>query len=144
MDYTIIGKEVNLASRLESIADAGEILLSYETFALIKDTVMCRDKGEVMVKGFSRPVPVYQVVGFRKELGVESRYMEHQLDGFSMYIDEDKIQRTDKKRVLAALQSATSRIKEQVELDQSEPLTEFIDDGADTASAKIHSWSGKG
>ncbi|WP_344800078.1 adenylate/guanylate cyclase domain-containing protein [Litoribacillus peritrichatus] len=144
MDYTIVGKEVNLASRLESMAEAGEILLSYETFSLIKDTVMCRDKGEIRVKGFSRPLPIYQVVGFRKELGSESSYMEHQVDGFSMYIDEDKIQTTDKKRVLAALVSATARIKEQVEMDQNQPLMELIDDKADTSPVNVHPLNGKG
>ena len=36
MDYTIIGSEVNLASRLESHADPGGILLSHETYSLIK------------------------------------------------------------------------------------------------------------
>ena len=144
MDYTIVGKEVNLASRLEGLAEAGEILLSYETFSLIKDTVMCRDKGEIQVKGFSRSLPIYQVVGFRKELGSESSYMEHQVDGFSMYIDEEKILTSDKKRVLAALESATARIKEQVELDQNQPLMELIDDDGDSASANVHPLNGKG
>ena len=60
MDYTIIGREVNLASRLESAADPGEILIPHETFSLVKDLVMCRDKGQESVKGFSRPVQIYQ------------------------------------------------------------------------------------
>src|SRR6516164_6982388 len=36
MDYTMIGGTVNLASRLESHAELGGILLSHETYALIK------------------------------------------------------------------------------------------------------------
>ena len=32
MDYTIIGAEANLAARLQSIAQPGEIVLSYETY----------------------------------------------------------------------------------------------------------------
>ncbi len=69
MDYTIIGREVNLASRLESASEAGEILISHETYSLIKDVIMCRDKGQIAVKGFSRPVQIYQVVDSRRDLG---------------------------------------------------------------------------
>ena len=68
MDYTIIGREVNLASRLESASEAGEILISHETYSLIKDVIMCRDKGQIAVKGFSRPVQIYQVVDSRRDL----------------------------------------------------------------------------
>ena len=35
MDYTIIGAEANLAARLQSIAEPGGIVLSYETYALV-------------------------------------------------------------------------------------------------------------
>ena len=52
MDYTIIGKEVNLASRFESKAEPGEILVSHETWALIKDKIICRERGEARVKVF--------------------------------------------------------------------------------------------
>jgi Adenylate cyclase, family 3 (some proteins contain HAMP domain) len=37
MDYTIIGAEANLAARLQSIASPGGIVLSYETYALVRD-----------------------------------------------------------------------------------------------------------
>ena len=50
MDYTIIGAEANLAARLQSIAEPGGIVLSYETFALVSDIVrahaLARDHDE--------------------------------------------------------------------------------------------------
>jgi adenylate cyclase len=42
MDYTIIGAEANLAARLQSIAGPGGIVLSYETFMLVSNTVRAR------------------------------------------------------------------------------------------------------
>ena len=44
MDYTIIGSEVNLASRLQSHAGPGGILLSHETYSLVKDTVAAEEQ----------------------------------------------------------------------------------------------------
>ncbi|TLX58190.1 adenylate cyclase [Stutzerimonas nosocomialis] len=114
MDYTIIGREVNLASRLESSAEAGEILISHETYSLVKDLIMCRDKGQINVKGFSRPVQIYQVVDFRRDLGATSSYMEHELPGFSMYLDTNGIQNFDKERVIQALNQAAQKLRDKV------------------------------
>ena len=114
MDYTIIGREVNLASRLENAADAGEILISHETYSLIKDTIMCRDKSWITVKGFSKPVQIYQVVDFRRDLGASPSYVEHELPGFSMYLDTNNIQNYDKERVIQALQLAAEKLKDKV------------------------------
>ncbi|MAA63365.1 MAG: adenylate cyclase [Alteromonadaceae bacterium] len=111
MDYTIIGKEVNLASRLESLADPGEILISYETFSLIKDKIMCRDKGEISVKGFGRPVPIYEVVDFRRDLGTDRSFLEHEHAGFAMYLDSEKIKTTEREDILIALQNALERLR---------------------------------
>ncbi|QKE62578.1 adenylate cyclase [Aquipseudomonas campi] len=114
MDYTIIGREVNLASRLESSAEAGEILISHETYSLIKDVIMCRDKGQITVKGFSRPVQIYEVVDFRRDLGAKSSYVEHELPGFSMYLDTNGIQNYDKEKVIQALNHAAEKLRDKV------------------------------
>jgi len=111
MDYTIIGKEVNLASRLESLADPGEILVSYETFSLIKERIMCRDKGEITVKGFGRPVSIYEVVDFRRDLGTDRSFLEHEHSGFAMYLDSEKITENERERVLRALEDAADRLR---------------------------------
>ncbi|MFB8828311.1 adenylate/guanylate cyclase domain-containing protein [Azotobacter sp. CWF10] len=114
MDYTIIGREVNLASRLESASEAGEILISHETYSLVKDVIMCRDKGQITVKGFSRPVQIYQIVDFRRDLGAVSSFIEHEMPGFSMYLDTNDIQNFDKERVILALRQAAEKLRDKV------------------------------
>lgn len=106
MDYTLLGKEVNLASRLESSSDAGEILISYETFSLVQDRILCREKGQIKAKGFSRPIPVYQVVDFRKDLGAKRSFTELDLDGFSLSMDMEKIKDYEKDRILDTIEKA--------------------------------------
>src|SRR4029079_13686959 len=59
MDYTIIGSQVNLANRLEASADMDQILLSYETFALVKDIIYCEEREPIVAKGISGPVQTY-------------------------------------------------------------------------------------
>ncbi|CAD5109674.1 adenylate/guanylate cyclase domain-containing protein [Zestomonas carbonaria] len=114
MDYTIIGREVNLASRLESASEAGEILISHETYSLVKDVIMCRDKGQITVKGFTRPVQIYHVVDFRRDLGATSSYVEHELPGFSMYLDTNGVQNYDKERVIQALNQAAEKLRDKI------------------------------
>jgi class 3 adenylate cyclase len=65
LDYTIIGRGVNIASRLESLATPGEILISYENYAHVTDEIACEEKGEVEIKGLAYPVATYQVLGPR-------------------------------------------------------------------------------
>ncbi|WP_299940520.1 adenylate/guanylate cyclase domain-containing protein [uncultured Microbulbifer sp.] len=112
--YTVMGTHVNLASRLEGAAQPGEILISHETWAMIKHTVMCRDKGHISVKGISTPVKVYQVTDLRKNLGGQQSYLEEHAPGFSMHLDLDKIRNYDKEKVLQSLQKATSSLKTKV------------------------------
>ncbi|WP_196157382.1 adenylate/guanylate cyclase domain-containing protein [Reinekea sp. G2M2-21] len=103
MDYTLLGKEVNLASRLESSAEPSEILISYETYSLVQDRILCREKGQIKAKGFSRPIPVYQVVDFRKDLGARRSFTELDLEGFSMSLDMEKIKNYDRDKILDIL-----------------------------------------
>ncbi len=112
LDYTALGTHVNLASRLESAASPDEILVSHETWSLCRDTIMCRDKGEISVKGFSHPIKVYSVVGLRKDMGKNQSYYEHSLEGFSMHLDLDKVRNYDRDRAIAALHQAVDALKE--------------------------------
>lgn len=114
LDYTVLGTHVNLASRLETAAEPGEILMSYETWSLVKDVIMCRDKGDVTVKGFSHPIKVYQVVDMRKDLGKNQSYFEQNTNGFSMHLDLEQIKNYDKERVIKALVEAAERLKDKV------------------------------
>ncbi len=61
MDYTIIGSGVNLASRLETAAEPGQILISYETYALVREEIECREQGRISVKGLPHPITTYDV-----------------------------------------------------------------------------------
>ena len=61
MDYTVLGKPVNLAARLESLASPGEILISDSTFALIEHQIKCTPFDEIQPKGFARPVKIHKV-----------------------------------------------------------------------------------
>lgn len=110
MDYTIIGKEVNLASRLESASEPSEILISYETYSLVKEIISCRERGQIQVKGFSKPITVYQVVDFRRDLGATQTFTEHQFDGFTLQVDLAKVKNYDKEQIIAALDKAHKTI----------------------------------
>jgi class 3 adenylate cyclase len=60
-EYSAMGMQVNLASRLETASKPGEILISHATWALVNDQIDCRPKETIEVKGFSRPVRAYEV-----------------------------------------------------------------------------------
>jgi len=63
MDYTVIGREVNVASRLEGVCEPGGILVSHSTYALTNDHIEYKDHGAVKVKGIEKPLKVYEVIG---------------------------------------------------------------------------------
>ena len=63
MDYTIIGAEANLAARLQSIAEPGQIVISYETYALVRDILVAQALPPITMKGISREVVPYAVKG---------------------------------------------------------------------------------
>lgn len=63
MDYTIVGGQVNAASRLEANAATNQILISHQTWALIKEEIDCVAVAEIKVKGISHPLLTYEIVG---------------------------------------------------------------------------------
>ena len=61
-DYTIIGNQVNVASRLETSAKAGQILISQRTYSLVKGLIEVEEMGDIEVKGIHNPIKTYSVL----------------------------------------------------------------------------------
>ena len=105
MDYTMIGGTVNLASRLEHEAPAGGVLISFETYALVKDDVRCEERGHVRIKGIAEPVATYAVVGPKPELEHPSTaHLRLELDAERMSEDERKAAAEALRRALGRLE----------------------------------------
>lgn len=62
MDYTVIGSGVNLAARLESASEPGNILMSYDTYNYVKNTIPCVEKKQILAKGFPEPIRTFSVI----------------------------------------------------------------------------------
>jgi class 3 adenylate cyclase len=60
--YTVIGDTVNLASRLEGQAKAGEVVVGAETYRALPYGTKAEPLGGVLVKGKEAPVEAYVVV----------------------------------------------------------------------------------
>jgi class 3 adenylate cyclase len=73
MKYNVIGSNVNLASRIESFSTGGQILISYNTFSLIKSELRIGQTLEVTPKGLKEPITVYQVEGIGAPYFLELR-----------------------------------------------------------------------
>jgi class 3 adenylate cyclase/DNA-binding IscR family transcriptional regulator len=61
--YTAIGHTVGLAQRMESLAQPGKVYLTGHAARLAQGYLALRELGPHQVKGSSRPVPVFEVVG---------------------------------------------------------------------------------
>ena len=68
MDYTAIGDSVNLAARLEGVNKIYKtnILISEDTFRLVKDNYLCREIDYLRVKGKTKPTRIYELVDEKK------------------------------------------------------------------------------
>lgn len=106
MDYTIIGGAVNTASRLESAAQPGQILISYETFAHIRDEIECREHGEIEVKGIAYPVATYIVADSHEKLRQQQHRFREEGRGLNIDIDLDAMTAIEKQRAVDILRRA--------------------------------------
>jgi class 3 adenylate cyclase len=111
MDYTIIGNEVNLASRLQSHAELGGILMSHETYSLVKDEVDAEELQPINVKGYAGPVRTYSV----RKLGLEAvdgdRIIHHRREGIRIDVELDKLSGKARQKAIATIEKVLAKLK---------------------------------
>ena len=108
MDYTIIGKQVNLANRLQAAAQAGEILIGEETWLLVRDVFRCVAKKPVQAKGFERPIQTYAVTG--PELSEDRAIIDEARRGFRLTLDPGQIEPSERLAVVEKLRAAIASL----------------------------------
>ncbi|QEM04362.1 response regulator [Mucilaginibacter rubeus] len=62
LDYTVIGDAVNLAQRLQTVAQANQIIVSADVYEQAKGSFALNKIGEVSLKNKLKPVEIYEVV----------------------------------------------------------------------------------
>ncbi|MDH7499178.1 MAG: adenylate/guanylate cyclase domain-containing protein [candidate division NC10 bacterium] len=73
MEYSAIGLNTNLASRLEQACEPGEIYVSHATWALIKEAIPCEEVGTIEVKGFHYLIKTYRILQEQVNLTLQER-----------------------------------------------------------------------
>jgi class 3 adenylate cyclase len=94
LDYTVLGNGVNLASRLESLADSNQILISENTYNLIKKEINCNYFDSLTVKGKAHSIKTFQVIDTHSDKKSFSK-INTSKEGFRLQIDKSKIKDVD-------------------------------------------------
>jgi adenylate cyclase len=110
MDYTIIGGEVNLAARLESRAEPGGILLSFETYALVRDTVEAEEQPSIEAKGIRREIRPFALRNF-VDASKTDRFINCDLDGLSIHVDLERMTDEHRRDAVDRLSLIIERLK---------------------------------
>lgn len=111
MDYTIIGAEANLAARLQSIAEPGGIVMSYETYALVREIVRAHPLPPITMKGISREVVPYAVEGLLQDLRQRPHVISEHATGVEVFLDLEVIDPAAAARTRRLLEDAVAALK---------------------------------
>jgi class 3 adenylate cyclase len=110
LDYTVLGSPVNLAARLQGIADPDTILIDENTHGLIDSHVSCERAHEITPKGFVRPVQVYKVGDFLSE---EHRKRRRQLSRVGKRVEVNVIDSSDIRAAIKELREIQREFERQ-------------------------------
>ncbi|WP_443510283.1 adenylate/guanylate cyclase domain-containing protein [Psychrobacter aquimaris] len=115
LSYTLIGKEANLAARLESSAGKDEILVSESTYDYICHNYECHHAGAFKLKGFDSKVNAWQVLDPDAHKGFLSKWVDHTLPGFNLHLNFKDMKDNDYQDIRARLNFALERVEQEQE-----------------------------
>lgn len=111
MSYTVVGREVNLASRLEAAAPKGEILISQATYDYICHEYACEMEGLFQLKGFENSVRGWRVLDPETANKQVSEWVDYSLPGFNLHLNFKDIKNYDFHAIKEHLNQALERVE---------------------------------
>jgi adenylate cyclase len=116
LDYTVLGSPVNLAARLQGLADPETVLVDQNTYSLIDKHVNAEAKGEFVPRGFSRPVRYYELLEF---VAREGRGARQQLSHLGSHVEVNILDSSDIRGAIAELREIQVRFEAQLQQSDS-------------------------
>ncbi len=116
LEYTIVGRPVNLANRLEARAENNQIIISASTYELVKDHISCTKQGEVKVKGIARKIQTYSVDDVFEIKPPRTHFVE-QGSGYSIQVELNKIEENNIEHISKTLKRLLIRMEEKRQLN---------------------------
>ena len=110
LDYTVLGSPVNLAARLQGLAEPDAIFIEENTHSLIDGHVSCEFVDQITPKGFVRPVQVYKVGDF---LSKEHRDGRRQLTRIGERVEVNVIDSSDIRAAIEELRQIQQEFEKQ-------------------------------
>ncbi|MFM9900046.1 MAG: adenylate/guanylate cyclase domain-containing protein [Polaromonas sp.] len=110
MEYTIIGSEVNLAARLEQSAEAGGILISDETYALVRGEIEADPGIAIHAKGFATPIQAHAVRGLISNGTRAQGVFQRELQGLRTLLDLDQLPGHERAAAALALRQMADQL----------------------------------
>ena len=87
LEFAAIGDTVNLASRMESMAEPGSVYLTENTYRAVQDYFECASLGKLAVKGKKQPVATYRAL---REKSIQGRFDAATERGLTPYVGRDQ------------------------------------------------------
>ena len=93
----------------------GEILISYETYAHIRDEICCKEHEQIEVKGQAYPIATYWVVDSYENLQIKRHHFHEHHAQVKVDLDLDAMNREDRDEAEQVLSRAMEQLKQEQE-----------------------------
>ena len=117
LDYTVLGSPVNLAARLQGMAEPGEIVIDETTQNLVGEELDVIKHKTFTPKGFLRPINTFKVRGFKK---TELRKLNRKLSRAGKRVEINVIDSSDIRAALSELKQIQDAFEKEYAEDYQE------------------------
>ena len=88
------------------------MLISYETWANVKDEILCEEQGSISVRGIAYPVTTFRVVDLKSSLSAHETTIRTNIPHLSLDLQPALMSAAERSQAAKALREALDRLSE--------------------------------